>query len=156
MFNPLLCMPHVLWLAWGTDSWFQFPVWWVFLITVFVVAFGTIKFLTLHLFKCFVSCFIDVWECEKCEEGQIWASIWQLSSSTHVRMVFEEVKHMMYHSCETQCRKFQSLDWSVIVRMHYMKHRMYVQTDVKILVKRKNRTHSHTSWLQTCTVVTVW
>jgi hypothetical protein len=149
-------MSDVLCLAYGTDSWFQFPVCWVFLITVFVVAFGTIKFLTLHLFKCFVSCFIDVWECEKCEEGQICVSIWQLSSITHCQNVFQEVKHMRYQSCETQCRKFQSFDWSVIVRMQYMKHRIYVQVNVKILVKRINCTCSHTSWLQTRTVVTMW
>jgi len=37
-----------------------------------------------------------------------------------------------------------------------MKHRIYVQTDVKILVKRINPTRSQTSWLQTRTVTTVW
>jgi hypothetical protein len=62
-----------------------------------------------------------------------------------VRLVCQEVKHMRYHIYETQCRKFESLDWGVIVRMQYMKHRIYVQTDVKILVKRINRTRSPTS-----------
>lgn len=62
-----------------------------------------------------------------------------------VRMTFQEVKHVRYHSCETQCRKFQSLDCSVIVRMQYAKQRIYVQVDVKILVKRINCTCSHTS-----------
>jgi len=62
-----------------------------------------------------------------------------------VRMVFQEVKHMRYHSCETQYRQFPSLDWSVIVRMQCMKHRIYVQTDVKILMKRINRAPFHTS-----------
>jgi hypothetical protein len=62
-----------------------------------------------------------------------------------VRMVFQEVKHMRYHSCETQCRKFQLLDWSVTVRMQCMKHRIYVQTDMKILMKRINRAHFHIS-----------
>jgi hypothetical protein len=62
-----------------------------------------------------------------------------------VRMVFKEVKHVRYHNYETQCRKFQSLDWSVIVRMQYTKHRIYVQVDVKILVKRIICVRSHTS-----------
>ena len=69
---------------------------------------------------------------------------------------FKKLKHVRYHSCETQCRKFQSLDWSVIVGMQYMKHRTYVQVDVKILVKRINRARSRTSWLQARTIVTVW
>jgi hypothetical protein len=60
--NLLVCLSHVPWLACGTDSWFQFPVWWIFLITMFVVSFGTMKFLTLHLFKYCVSCFIYVWD----------------------------------------------------------------------------------------------
>jgi hypothetical protein len=48
---------------------------------------------------------------------------------------FKKVKNMVHHSSETPCRKFQSLDCSVIVRIHHMKHRTYIQVDVKNLVK---------------------
>jgi len=122
---------------------------------MFVDAFGTIKFLTLHLSAWYLVLLMS--ENVRSVRKVKYVGVFDNCQAVHfVRMVFQEVKHVRYHSCETQCRKFQSLGCSIIVRMQYTKHRIYIQVDVKILVKRINCSRSHTSRLQTCTIVTVW